>query len=245
VGKPRILIVDDQTEVLRLALKALAAGDYDLRTSPDGAEAFLLAREWGPDLVVTDVTMPKMDGWALVKQLRSNAKLALVPVIFLTSRAGSEERMQGFRLGADDYLDKSTGFWELPERVTKALGRARDLEASVSTPSAGGGLTGRCDVIGLAALLNVLEATKQSGILRLKRAVRAEEGFVYFVGGRVRRAEIKLAPEKNAEALYALVSWTDGSFEFSPGALRVSDDVGMTAAQILVEAARRMDAKKT
>ena len=74
-----------------------------------------------PDLIITDVMMPKLDGWALVRALRSRAELALVPVIFLTALGGEEDRIRGFRLGADDYLPKPFRFEELELRVANAL----------------------------------------------------------------------------------------------------------------------------
>jgi len=238
--RPKILLVDDQADVLRVAMAALPAATYDIRTALDGAEAWLLAREWTPDLVVTDVNMPGMDGFALVMKLRAYPKLALVPVIFLTARSGAEDRIHGFRLGADDYLDKSTGFWELPERAARALAKGKELGAAVAKPGAPAAVfAGRCEVIGLAAVLTVLDGSRRSGILRLKRERPPEEGVVYLVDGRVRRAE--LGAQRGREAIFSLMTWSDGSFEFSPSALRVGDDVDMTTPGLLVEAARRLD----
>ena len=82
-----------------------------------------------PDLIITDVMMPKLDGWSLVRALRSRAELALVPVIFLTALGGEEDRIKGFRLGADDYLPKPFRFEELDLRVANALKKAKTTQA--------------------------------------------------------------------------------------------------------------------
>lgn len=240
--KPRILLVDDHLDLLKLAHKALSGGNYEIRMARDGAEGLKIALEIKPDLIVTDVQMPTLDGWTMVKQLRSHAALALVPVIFLTSRAGAEDHVRGFALGADDYVDKSKNFWELPERVARALARRREMEPTSSKPAAGGGLKGRCDVIGLASLLTVIEAGHLTGILRISRVNPVEDGVLYVVEGRVHRAELRPREDlRNREAIFALLARTDGTFEFSPGPLRVADDIKWSTAQILVEAARRID----
>jgi hypothetical protein len=188
--------------------------------------------------------MPRMDGWTMVKQMRAIPKLALVPVIFLTSQESGDDHIRGFKLGADDYLDKSTNFWELSERAARALARRREMsDAATPAPAAGGSvLKGRCDVIGLASLLTVLEAGRLSGVLRVTRVNPVEDGVMYVVGGRIHRAELRPRDDlRNREAIFALLSRSDGSFEFSPGTLRTADDVKWSTAQILIEAARRID----
>src|SRR5688500_5412189 len=104
---PRLLIVDDQVEVLKFIMRTLGPDRYAVRMAGDGVEALTLARESTPDLVITDVNMPRMDGWNLVKSMRAIPALTLVPVIFLTGQEAAEDHVRGFRLGADDYIDKS------------------------------------------------------------------------------------------------------------------------------------------
>src|SRR5207247_10963213 len=95
----------------------------------DGEEGLMRADQLRPDLIITDVMMPKLDGWALVRALRSRPELALVPVIFLTALGGEEDRIRGFRLGADDYLPKPFRFEELDLRVANALKKAQATQA--------------------------------------------------------------------------------------------------------------------
>lgn len=244
----RIYIVDDEPSVHQLVRTILKRGDYAVETFLDPARGLKKARETPPDLIVTDVLMPMMDGWTFVKQLRSSPALALVPVIFLTSQSSTEDYIRGFRLGADDYLDKTTEFWELADRVARALARRRDLEATVapatsSQPS--GGLRGKFDQIGLASLLTVLDLGKRGGVLRVKRPKPAEEGVVYLVDGRVHRADLTGRKEVgDREAIYAMLGWSDGTFEFSAERLRMADQVGTGTAELLLEGARRIDEKR-
>jgi DNA-binding response OmpR family regulator len=238
---PRLLIVDDQIEVLKLITRTLGPGQYAVRMAGDGVEALTLAKESTPDLVITDVNMPRMDGWTLVRQMRSTPSLALVPVILLTGQEAAEDHIRGFRLGADDYIDKSTSFGELPARVIRALEKRRELGATPGMSSPSAGLAGRCDVIGLASLLTILDTDRRSGILRLRRTSPPEEGLLFVVEGRVHRAELRPRDVKNRDAVFELLRWSAGTFDFSPMPLRVADDVEASAAQLLVEGARRMD----
>src|SRR5262245_37423549 len=102
----RILIVDDDPWILRMVSALLGKRGYPVVTATDGQEGLAVAEKILPDLIISDVMMPKMDGWAMVKVLRSRADLAIIPVIFLTALGGEDDRIKGFRLGADDYLPK-------------------------------------------------------------------------------------------------------------------------------------------
>jgi len=249
VNPPRILIVDDETSVHQLVRSMLRRGEYEVQSFTDPVEALKTARSYPPELVVSDVLMPRMDGWTFVKNLRSSSACALVPVIFLTSQSSTEDHIRGFRLGADDYLDKSTSFWDLPDRVARALVRRRELESTIAPAGAqapaSGGLRGKFDQIGLASLLTVLDLGKKSGILRVKRPKPDEEGVLYLVDGRVHRADMKDRKQiKDRDAIYALLGWSDGTFEFSADRLRVADQVGMATTELLLEGARRIDERR-
>ncbi len=244
MGKASLLVVDDELAVHQLAVRILAPGGYDLRQAPNGAEALRMAEESPPDLVITDVNMPVMDGWTLVKRLRSSAPLALVPVIFLTARSGTEDYVRGFRLGAEDYLDKASNFWELGDRVVRALARRRVLAetAAAPGPEAGPGLQGTLDQFGLAPLLNLLGSNGRSGILRIRRPRPPEEALVYLVQGRVHRVDLSARKDlRNREAIYDMLRWSDGSFESTVDPLRTGDQVEMPTPQLLLEGARRID----
>src|SRR4029077_19101292 len=101
---------------------------YDVCAVADGAAALAAARERRPDLILSDVMMPKLDGTELLKQIRSDDGLATVPVILLSARAGEESRVEGLDGGADDYLVKPFSARELLARVESHLKLARVRE---------------------------------------------------------------------------------------------------------------------
>jgi CheY-like chemotaxis protein len=250
VAPARLLIVNDDPSAHELVRSMLRRKEYEVETMLHPVQALKKARQAPPDLVVTDVLMPVMDGWTFVKNLRSSPPCALVPVIFLTSQSSTENHIRGFRLGADDYIVKESNFWDLPERIARSLARKRDLEAAFAPSSfphapSTGGLKGKFDQIGLASLLTVLDLGKRGGVLRVSRAQPAEEGVLYLVEGRVHRADLRAPRElHDRDAVYSLLGWSDGTFEFTADRLRVGDQVGMATTELLLEGARRMDERR-
>lgn len=102
---PRILIVDDNAD-MRHYLERLLLEFYHIETASNGRLALNAIHEQTPDLIITDVMMPQLDGFELVKELRGNPTTAGIPIIMLSARAGEESRVDGVQAGADDYLVK-------------------------------------------------------------------------------------------------------------------------------------------
>jgi len=200
-----------------------------------------------PDLVITDVMMPRMDGWTLVKALRSKAEFAFVPVLFLTALSSDEDRIKGFRLGADDYLPKPFRFEELDLRVANALRRKLLVEQSTRNQARnaqreGPGFNGSLDQIGLSSVLTVLEMERKSGVLVLARPGGGETARVFLRDGRVVRARLDGRPTpKNHEAVYHLLTWSEGRFEFSSLEVDMDDEVKTSTTHLLIEGARLLD----
>ena len=116
----RVLVADDNAD-LRDYVKRLLGARYEVEAVHDGAAALAAARARPPGLVVADIMMPGLDGFALVRELRADPRLAAVPVILLSARAGEESRLEGLQQGADDYLVKPFSARELLARVESHL----------------------------------------------------------------------------------------------------------------------------
>ncbi|MGL5511152.1 MAG: response regulator transcription factor [Microcoleaceae cyanobacterium] len=101
-----ILVVDDDFGTRLSLIDYLEIAGYTVVAAANGQEALLLVSEYQPHLIITDISMPQMDGYELVKQVRRRPEFRLVPVIFLTARNSKEERIRGYQLGADNYLPK-------------------------------------------------------------------------------------------------------------------------------------------
>jgi PAS domain S-box-containing protein len=120
----RILVADDNKD-MRDYLTRLLAPHWAIETASDGAEALELARRTAPDLVLADVMMPRLDGFALVRELRDDPALRATPVVLLTARAGEEAAIEGLLAGGDDYIVKPFAARELVARVGGQLELAR------------------------------------------------------------------------------------------------------------------------
>jgi PAS domain S-box-containing protein len=123
-GRPRVLVADDNDD-MRQYLCRLLAERYQVQAVADGEAALAAARERLPDLVLTDVMMPRLDGFGLLRELRADSRTRDVPLILLSARAGEESRVEGMDAGADDYLVKPFSARELLARVGAHLQMAR------------------------------------------------------------------------------------------------------------------------
>jgi PAS domain S-box-containing protein len=122
--RPRVLVADDNAD-MRQYLARLLRGPYEVEAVDDGRAALAAAVERPPDLVLADVMMPELDGFALLRELRAGPGTATMPVVLLSARAGEEARVEGLGAGADDYLVKPFSARELLARVGAHLEMAR------------------------------------------------------------------------------------------------------------------------
>ena len=116
----RILLADDNAD-LRDYVRRLLEPSYEVEVVADGAAALEAARAHPPALIISDVMMPKLDGFELIRELRADAALATVPVLILSARSGEEARLEGLHRGADDYLVKPFSARDLLGRVAATL----------------------------------------------------------------------------------------------------------------------------
>jgi diguanylate cyclase (GGDEF)-like protein len=125
-GGESLLVVDDDPFIARLLEIELKAAGYDVRVASDGEQALTAAQERPPNLVLADVMMPNMDGFELTRRLRQDPRTATVSVIMLTARGLSADKLEGFAIGADDYIVKPFDTPELLARIRGVLNRASD-----------------------------------------------------------------------------------------------------------------------
>jgi DNA-binding NarL/FixJ family response regulator len=102
----RLLVVDDDPNLLLAVAVCLRSEGYDVTTVNNGTDALVNLAESIPDLIISDVCMPGMDGHALVRHIRASSRTALIPVIFITAKDQTNDRIAGFRTGVDAYITK-------------------------------------------------------------------------------------------------------------------------------------------
>ncbi len=125
----KILVVDDEPQILRVLRMSLKAHRFDVRTASDGEAAIDTFNDWSPDLVITDLAMPLMNGLELCRAIR---KTSQTPVIVLSVRGEEKIKVEALDAGADDYITKPFGIDELLARVRATLRRAPDEAAKTA-----------------------------------------------------------------------------------------------------------------
>lgn len=128
----RLLIVDDDPSLLRAVAVCLRGEGYEVDTARSGDEALVHIAQSLPDLIVSDIRMPRMDGYALARHLRNNPRTDLIPVIFLTAKDESSERIAGIRSGVDAYLTKPFEPDELIAVIGNILRRVERTHAEIA-----------------------------------------------------------------------------------------------------------------
>jgi PAS domain S-box-containing protein len=119
-GRAKVLVADDNAD-MRDYITRLLSHDFDVTSETNGEDAYNGAAEKLPDLIVSDIMMPKLDGFGLLKKLKSNFQTRNIPVIFVSARAGEEAKVEGIQAGADDYLVKPFSARELVARVSNQI----------------------------------------------------------------------------------------------------------------------------
>lgn len=128
----QLLVVDDDPSLLLAVSETLRAENYDVVTARRGAEAMVRIAESLPDLIISDIRMPGMDGYALVRNLRASPRTRLVPIVFLTAKDETADRIAGFRSGVDAYITKPFEPDELVAVVKSILERVHRTHSDLA-----------------------------------------------------------------------------------------------------------------
>ena len=129
----RIFVVDDEKDLTDLLHYQLGKEGFEVKFSNNPFEALGKARDFSPELIILDVMMPDLDGFQLLRMIRSDNLLQKIPVIMLTAKSGVEHRIMGLEQGADDYLEKPFDSQELILRIRSILKRSADQSNDTSS----------------------------------------------------------------------------------------------------------------
>jgi CheY-like chemotaxis protein len=224
-GKREILIAEDDPLNRVLLATFLEEAGYRVGVAANGMQALKLIREGMPDLVITDVNMPEMNGLELCRRLRSHHKLARIPIIMLSGMTEPTEILAGYAEGADDYVGKPIDFAVLGAKIEALLLRSRDIDAN--DPKAGvilfmhakGGAGSTTLAVNLACLLQRISATGAC-VLDLSLGF-GNAAYQLGLKPRLSLADLALQPaEQMTEAMFnKFISTVPGG----PGLVRAAD----------------------
>lgn len=252
MANERILIVDDDVIFRTLLRNALGQLGYDVLDAGDGEEGLARAVGDQPALIVLDVKMPRLDGFQVCRRLRARKEFATTPVIFLTDLDGSEDRLRGFGLGADDYLSKKLLVDEIQARVGAALDRCQRIQSGIDAQLRAPEiqekpwLNASLQTIGLPSILNLLDVEHRSGILEVRDDDSLAQGRILLDSGDVLDVVVGERTEQSmVDALGVLLSWGRGTVTFTPRKLERRSGSGATTIQnLLLRAAAAGDERE-
>jgi len=232
----KILIVDDNPSVLKLLNISLSKAGYDVIEAENGEEAFDVANKELPDLIISDIMMPQMDGLELCWMIRENSKIPMVPFIFLTSFDDPETEVKGFRAGADKYLNKPIERKELLDRVAELLERQDKLHDIEQEESEKKAFAGDLKDLSIVELVQMLNLNKKSGVLNISGKIN---GKIFLKNGQLHSAECQKLSGENA--VYKLVELDEGTFNFEISEVTQERNINGSTMNVIMEACRIMD----
>ena len=232
----RILIADDDAKLLALLTSSLKKSGFETTEALDGEAALEQVKHKKPDLILADITMPKIDGFELCKLIRENPETADIPFIFLTAKGELNDRVKGLNLGADDYISKPFHISEVTARIKAILQRSA-MAASEPEPEVETDLKGNLQQMSLAEILQTLGMARKSGGLKIVN--RSLVGKIYFDSGDIVQAS--LGKYKSEEAVYRILAWDEGYFEFDSNDKTDKAAISTNTNSLLMEGFRQRD----
>ncbi len=226
----KILIVDDEDNIRHL-LKVAFEDDFDIAMAVDGVEAFETALKWNPDLIVSDIMMPRLDGYGLYRKLKSRPETSSIPFVFLSAKKDVEEKVVGLEMGADDYITKPFSIKELKAKIRSIIKKVDEMQDR-------GSLEGSLREVDLVEVVQLIEMGRKTGMLVLETS--SQTGHLYFKNGEPTFAQA--VHWLGSEAFFSMLSWKDGRFRFAQQPLEMQENIDSNRGQeLLMEGVRLLD----
>lgn len=238
------LLLVDADPVNRCVLEVhLRKEGYHVTVAADGAEALEAIENVdsaSPEVVVTDTQLPGLDGFELVRRIRTTGGLHDPSVVFLAANGSPDDRRRALDLGVEDYLTKPVYMRELSARIQFLLAKRTRRAMEERALSGGGGLArpvGSTHDLALVDILRNFESSRQSGVVRLRNGMH--EAHIFFRDGNVVDAD--LGPLRGEAAIHRALLWDEASFEVEFKPVRNEDAIGRSTQAVVVAGMRRID----
>lgn len=234
----RVLIADADAEATSVLELKLVAEGFEVRVARSSHEALRAMAQWTPDLVVSEVALAPVDGFALLEEARKHKRTYAVPFFFVSERASAADLDRGFALGAADYLSKPYPVDMILVKIRRLVtDRARSREATQ-----GRRVLGSLGEMGVSDILEVLSKGGKSGALRLRAGEGGSgpQGDLWLDGGKIVHAACP-PDAAGQEALFRLLALREGEFTFEAGAPAPTRSIDAATEWLLLEGMRRLD----
>ncbi len=230
-----ILVIDDDPKNLEILVGGLVANQFQVLTSSSGYDGLEKAKKMKPDLILLDTEVPDLSGNEFMSKLRKSAEASDIPVIFLSTREGVQDRIKAYLEGAKDYIVKPMHLSEIVARVRMILSRlerrAQEKEEKTET------MKGTLEQKNLASLIEELGMKQATGILSLSSS-SGKSGQVFFREGKIMNAIA--GTFRGERAIYRMIPWASGQYHFVEQFVDIKDEIGLSNLGLLVQAKRRL-----
>jgi len=235
MDNPTILVIDSDPKNLQILKESLESSNFKVITNSDGNEAWGTIQSQKPDIVVSEVDIPGMDGFKLFERLQNDPLGASIPVVFLTNRRSLEDRLKGLRSGVKDYMIKPLHVKEVIARLNMILRRLDGIKTEESGISRK--LTGRLEEVSVEHLVENYGVERKTGILTLYDQDN-RSGEIYFREGSVVNA--RLGNFKAEKAVYQMLPWKNGHFMMTFKDVNVEDAITVSNLGLLLQGFKRL-----
>lgn len=228
-----ILFVEDEPNMLQLFNKVFSEKGYQVLTATNGIRALEVIMTTMPDLIISDIMMPEMDGITFFQEVKERYGDARPVFIFLTAKVDENDIINGLTIGADDYLTKPVSIRQLQLKVEAYSNRLQSHRAQISS-----GLIGSIKDQSIADIIQFLEISKHTG--RLSVQLKGRTASMILRDGKILSAQF--SPLEDSEAVYAMIALQEGTFRFEPlQDIDMVERIEASSYALILEGLKRID----
>jgi CheY-like chemotaxis protein len=231
----KILVVDDNPTILKLVMRSLEKCG-ELITATDGADALMKAIELKPDLIISDYSMPVMDGRALFQKLRARKETQGIPFVFLASQKEIDEHLRMVADGVEEYLVKPFLVRDLGQQVRRITARLHQQKIE-KEGARGGTVAGHLSEMSLIDWMQSLEQGRKTCALIVRNGT--DECTLYFVEGQV--AHATYGNLVGDQAVFKVLTWAEGDWELDFSKTTAQQTTTMPTQGLMMEGLRLLD----
>ncbi len=237
---PSILVIDADPKNLQILRDSLESSGFDVMTASDGVQALEIIAQDPPDIILSEVSLPDMDGFQLLEKLKESPDSAAIPIMFLTNRREIQDRVRSLRGGVKDYMIKPLHVKEVIARIRMILRRLQRVQNREGGETKK--LAGRLEEHSVVDLIENFGVERKSGVLNVYNEYN-RNGEIYFRDGAVVHASIGTL--KAEKAVYQMLPWKSGHFIMTFKKVDVQDTISVSNLGLLLQGFKRMEERET
>ncbi len=236
---PTILVADGDPKNLQILRDSLEASGFEVIVATDGLQAWQKVSSEVPDLILSEVNLPQLDGFQLLEKLKADPATSAIPLMFLTNRRELQDRVRSLRGGVKDYMIKPLHVKEVLARIRMILRRMERIKEEEIDSSRK--LAGRLEEFSPVDLIESFGVERKTGVLTLNNE-NNRSGEIYFRDGAVVNAA--LGNLKTEKAVYQMLPWKRGHFTMIFKEINVPDEISVSNLGLLLQGFKRMEERE-